>query len=234
MSSQQPLVVVSGATGVQGGSVVNALLASGKHRVRALTRRPESDQAKALAAKGADVFKADLSNREDVKNALNGADIAFIATNFWDPSIFPNNMAGEERQGKMIADVAKEVGLNWLFYSSLPDTPNYKIVQFYGKNRVEKYISTLGILNVTIVYVGFYASNLGQLYPVVTKDDGTSDFIIPMVKEDTPIEIIDAETDTGAIVAKVIEEGPEKWNGKKIPVVSERISFGKIAEILTK
>ncbi|CAG8561360.1 4371_t:CDS:2, partial [Racocetra fulgida] len=141
----------------------NALLATGKHRVRALTRRPESDQAKALAAKGAEVFKADLSNREDVKNALNGADIAFIVTNFFDPSIFPNNIAKEERQ-----------------------------------------------------------------------DDGTSEFIIPIVKEDTTIEIIDAETDTGAIVAKVIEEGPEKWNGKKIPFASERISFGKIAEILTK
>ncbi|CAG8520591.1 12865_t:CDS:2, partial [Racocetra fulgida] len=63
MSSQKPLVVV----------------------IRALTRNPESDKAKALVAKGVEAIKADLSNREDVKNVLNGADIAFIVTNFFDP-----------------------------------------------------------------------------------------------------------------------------------------------------
>ncbi|CAG8561363.1 4372_t:CDS:2 [Racocetra fulgida] len=179
MSSQKPLVVVSGAT------------------VRALTRKPDSDKAKALAAKGVEVFRADLSIKEDVKNALNGADIAFIVTSFWDPSIYPNNMAEEERQGKMIADVAQEVGLNWLLYSA-------------------------------------YTSNFGTFFPIITKDDGTSEFVVPMVKEDTTIEIVDAEADTGPIVVKVIEEGPEKWNGRRVPIASESISFGKIAEILTK
>ncbi|CAG8448043.1 10643_t:CDS:2 [Dentiscutata heterogama] len=210
MSSQKPLVVVSGATGAQGGSVVNSLLATGKYRIRALTRKPESDKAKALVAKGVEVFKADLAVKEDVKNALNGADIAFIVTNFWDSSIYPNNTAEEERQGKMIADVAKEVGLNWLIYR------------------------TLGIPNSTFIYVGVYASNFGTFFPIITKDDGTSEFVVPLVKENTTFEIVDAEADTGPVVAKVIEEGPKKWNGKKVPVASERISFGKIAEILTK
>ncbi|CAG8713192.1 22302_t:CDS:2 [Dentiscutata erythropus] len=187
MSSQKPLVVVSGATGAQGGSVVNSLLAAGKYKIRALTRRPESDKAKALAAKGVEVFKADLAIKEDVKNALN-----------------------EERQGKMIADVAKEVGLNWLIYR------------------------TLGIPKTTFIYVAVYASNFGTFFPIITKDDGTSEFVVPLVKEDTTIEIVDAEADTGPVVAKVIEEGPEKWNGKKVPVASERISFGKIAEVMTK
>ncbi|RIB25718.1 hypothetical protein C2G38_2165233 [Gigaspora rosea] len=238
MSTQKPLVVVSGATGSQGGSVVKSLIATGKYRIRAITRKPESDQAKALAAKGVEVFKADLAIKEDVKKALSGADIAFIVTNFWDPSIYPNNMAEEEKQGKMIADVAKEVGLKWLLYSSLPETLDggldYKVVHFYGKNRVEKYIRTLGIPNVTFIYVSAYVSNFGTFFPIINKDDGTSEFVVPLVKEDTVIEICDAETDTGPVVAKVIEEGPKKWNGKKVPVASESISFGKIAEIMTK
>ncbi|KAF0520943.1 NADP-binding protein [Gigaspora margarita] len=240
MSSQKPLVVVSGATGAQGGSVVNSLLATGKYRVRALTRNLESDKAKTLATKGAEVYKCDLSIKEDVKNALNGSDIAFINTNTWDPATYPNNPTEEERQGKMIADVAKEIGLNWLIYSSLPETlegfegSNYNIIAFYGKNRVEKYIRALGIPNATFIYIGFYASNIGTIYPIITKNDGTSEFVIPVVKEDTTIEIVDVETDTGPVVAKVIEEGPEKWNGKKVPVASEYISFGKIAETMTK
>ncbi|CAG8854105.1 35672_t:CDS:2, partial [Gigaspora margarita] len=147
------------------GSVVKSLIAAGKYRIRAITRKPESDQAKALAAKGVEVFKADLAIKEDVKKAL------------------------KERQGKMIADVAKEVGLKWLLYSSLPETLdgdlNYKVVHFYG------------IPNVTFIYVSVYASNFGPFFPIINKDDGTSEFVIPLVKEDTVVEICDAETDTG-------------------------------------
>ncbi|CAG8839215.1 8014_t:CDS:2, partial [Gigaspora margarita] len=113
---------------------------------------------------------------------------------------------------------------------SLPETlegfegSNYNIIAFYA----------LGIPNATFIYIGFYASNIGTIYPIITKNDGTSEFVIPVVKEDTTIEIVDVETDTGPVVAKVIEEGPGKWNGKKVPVASEYISFGKIAETMTK
>ncbi|CAB4396346.1 unnamed protein product [Rhizophagus irregularis] len=107
----------------QGGSVVNALLATGHYKIRALTRNPNSDKAKALKAKGVDeVVKCDLSNKEDIKNALSGADIAWIVTNYWDPLIIGVNPGEEERQGKLIADAAKEVGFNWLIYSFLPDS----------------------------------------------------------------------------------------------------------------
>ena len=71
----------------QGGFVANSLLATGNFRVRALTRKVDSDKAKALASKGAEVVKCDLAVKEDVKNALKGADIAWIVTNFWDPTI---------------------------------------------------------------------------------------------------------------------------------------------------
>ena len=75
--------------GAQGGSVVNSLLATGHYRIRGLTRNPNSNKAKALAAKGVEVVKCDLAVKEDVKKALKDADIAWIVTNFWDPvSIF--------------------------------------------------------------------------------------------------------------------------------------------------
>jgi uncharacterized protein YbjT (DUF2867 family) len=80
------LLTPSKKLGSQGGSVVNALLATGLYKIRALTRNPNSDKAKALKAKGVDeVVKCDLSNKEDIKNALSGADIAWIVTNYWDP-----------------------------------------------------------------------------------------------------------------------------------------------------
>jgi hypothetical protein len=68
--------------GAQGGSVVNSLLATGHYKIRGLTRKPDSDKAKALASKGVEVVKCDLSVKEDVKKALKDADIAWIVSNF--------------------------------------------------------------------------------------------------------------------------------------------------------
>jgi uncharacterized protein YbjT (DUF2867 family) len=233
------LVVVSGSTGAQGGSVVNSLLATGHYRIRGLTRKPDSDKAKALAAKGVEVFKCDLSVKEDVKKALKDADIAWIVTNFWDQTIVGTDVKEEERQGKMIADVAKETGLNWLIYSSLPDTTaesdgKYsEVYHFAGKNRVEQYIRKLGIPNVTFVYLSFYAQNIGTFAPLVSKG-GEIEVAIPYLEENDTLPIVDAGGDTGPIVAKIIEEGSSKWNGKKVPVAAEYISAKKIVDTLTK
>ena len=42
----------------------------------------DSGKAKALASKGVEVVKCDLSVKEDVKKALKDADIAWIVSNF--------------------------------------------------------------------------------------------------------------------------------------------------------
>uniref|UniRef100_A0A1D1YNG0 NmrA-like family domain-containing protein 1 n=1 Tax=Anthurium amnicola TaxID=1678845 RepID=A0A1D1YNG0_9ARAE len=238
--SQKPLIVVSGATGAQGGSVVNSLLATGRYKIRALTRNPNSDKAKALLSKGVDeVVKCDFSVKEDVKKALSGADIAWIVTNYWDPSIVGNNPPEEERQSKLIADVAKEVGLNWLIYSSLPDTTvesdgKYpEVIHFSGKNHAEQYMRTLGIPNTTFFYIGFYYQNIGTFAPLVEKDNEV-ELLFPYLEENDLISMIDIDSDTGPIVAKVIEEGPDKWNGKKVPVASEYYTVKHLVNSLTK
>jgi uncharacterized protein YbjT (DUF2867 family) len=237
--SQKPLVVVSGATGVQGGSIINSLLATGHYKIRGLTRNPDSDKAKALSAKGVEVVKCDLSAKDDVKKALKDADIAWIVTNFWDPSIIGTDVGEEERQGKMIADVAKETGLNWLIYSSTPDTitesgGKIQTVHFAGKNRVEQYIRTLGIPNATFIYLGFYFQNVGNFVPLVPKENGEVEVVLPYLEENNALPMVDAENDTGPIVVKIIEDGPSKWNGKKVPVAAEYITMKQIADTLSK
>ncbi|GBB87724.1 hypothetical protein RclHR1_01420027 [Rhizophagus clarus] len=240
MSQNKKLIVVSGSTGAQGGSVVDALLATGHYKIRGLTRKPDSDKAKTLKSKGVEVFKCDLSKKDEVKKALKGADIVWVVTNFWDPSIVGQDVKEEERQGKMIADVAKEEGVNWLIYSSLPDTTaesegKYsEIVHFAGKNNVEQYIRKLGIPNVTFIYLGFYCQNVGVFVPTRQKESGEVEILVPHLEEDDKLPVIDAEKDTGPIVAKIIEEGPEKWNGKKVPVAAEYVTLKSIAESLTK
>ena len=66
-----PIITVIGATGVQGGSVVDAVLKSGLYQVRAITRNINSDKAKALAARdGVEVTTADLNDEESLIKAF--------------------------------------------------------------------------------------------------------------------------------------------------------------------
>ena len=74
MSASKTIAVV-GATGAQGGGLARAILAdpNGGFRVRALTRKPGSDAARALADRGADIVQADLDDIESLKGAFDGA-----------------------------------------------------------------------------------------------------------------------------------------------------------------
>src|SRR5438309_11846559 len=87
-------ILVTGATGHQGGAVARELLAR-QHTVRAMTRKPDSDAAQALARQGAEVVKGDLNDAESLRRALQGAWGAFAVQNTWEAGV-----EGEEAQGK--------------------------------------------------------------------------------------------------------------------------------------
>ena len=103
----QNIICVLGATGAQGGGAARALLRNGVYTVRAVTRNPDSEKAKALKELGADVVKADLNDVESLKKAFDGCYGAFVVSNFWekmDPEL-------EKTQLKNAADAAKAAGL---------------------------------------------------------------------------------------------------------------------------
>jgi uncharacterized protein YbjT (DUF2867 family) len=236
--SSKPLVAVIGSTGNQGLSVAKSLLATGKYRVRGLTRNVDSATSKSLIAQGAEMVKANLNNHDEIKRAFQGANIVFAVTNFWDPEIVGGDQTLEVRQGKLIADVAKETGVEWLFWSSLPDTNAGSngalkhVLHFDGKNQVEQYIRKLGI-PATFIYVGFYMTNFDGFFPKVTNPDGSQEIAMPFVTENTPIPLVDPPKDVGPIVAAILEDR-EQWRGKAVPVAGERITFGEAAKIISE
>ena len=70
MNPQQELtVVVTGSTGKQGGAVARGLLERG-HKVRAVTRDPNSSKAKSLANAGATLVAASLEDTAAITKAL--------------------------------------------------------------------------------------------------------------------------------------------------------------------
>lgn len=78
-SPTAPLIVVFGATGTQGGSVIDHLVSSAQpYRIRAVTRDPAKPSGKKLEDKGCQVVKAEMGNAEEVKNAIEGSEIVFV------------------------------------------------------------------------------------------------------------------------------------------------------------
>lgn len=230
-------VLVLGATGVQGGSVIKSLLESDKYYVYGTTRNVNSELSMLLQQKGVKIIKCDLSKKEDIENAFENIDIVFAVTNFWDSEIFGKNHSEEERQGKIIADIAKHKNIRWLIWSSLPNVikeSNGKlseVTHFDGKNNVEQYIKQLGI-PATFVYLSVYYSVIGSFFKVYEESDGTI-LPIPYYNENTEVEFVDAEDTTGPVVLHIIEN-KEKYLYNIVPISCQRLTFNEIAEIYGK
>src|SRR5512140_3741609 len=107
--AEKKVIAVTGATGTQGGGLAKAILddRNGGFAVRALTRHPDSEKARALAARGADVAPADLDDEASLAAAFAGAHGAFCVTNFWE-----HFSAGRElQQARNLAQAAARAGL---------------------------------------------------------------------------------------------------------------------------
>jgi uncharacterized protein YbjT (DUF2867 family) len=118
--SDKKIIAVVGATGAQGGGLVRAILADpdGGFRVRAVTRKPDSPAAQALAAAGAEVVAGDSDRPDGLDAAFHGAHGAFCVTNFWEHF-------SAEREGVQAANMARatrRARVKHVVWSTLEDT----------------------------------------------------------------------------------------------------------------
>lgn len=149
------VVVISGATGQQGGATARALAGKG-FSIRALTRNPGGDAAKALAAQGVEVVKADLDDEASLREALKGAWGAYAVQNTWTAGV-----EGEEAQGHRFATIAKQAGVEHYVYASVASADRLTgIPHFDNKARVEDTIRGLNFPSYSIVRPVFFMENL--------------------------------------------------------------------------
>ncbi len=146
------LISVLGGTGLQGGGVVDALLAEGKSKVRVASRNPASERARALSARGVEVVKADLTDPAQPGGCIRGRARRFVVTNFRDPGVG----ARETEIGTAAVKAARRAGVEHLIWSTLPDVEGLtggrlKVVHFTGKARVDAEVRSAGFARHTFV-----------------------------------------------------------------------------------
>src|SRR5271156_3397216 len=148
-------ILVTGVTGNQGGAVAQARRGSGFHR-RGLTRKPASERAVALARHGVDIVKGDLDDEATLRRALAGAWGVFGVQDAGEAGV-----EREEAQGKRLATLAREAGVEHYVYTSVGSADKQTgIPHFDNKWRIEESVRGLGFPSHVILRPVFFMENL--------------------------------------------------------------------------
>lgn len=221
----EPIISVIGGTGVQGGGVVDALLAASKFRVRVASRNPSSEAAKALTARGVEVVKADLLKPSSLETFYDGAHGAFVVTNFWELG----QGEREEEIGAGAVKAARSAGVKHLIWSTLPDVEKvsggrFKVNHFTEKGHVDAVVRSAGFERHTFVEAPFYFQNLQKALAPQPLPDGGRGWAVPM---DPAARVIHAGdiTELGRAVAAAFDAGDKLANGSYLAVCGGRYSW---------
>ena len=221
--SDSKLVLVTGATGNQGGAVVQALLSQG-HRVRALTRNASSPAAKRLNQQGVEIAVGDFTDQDSLVRATRGVDAVYTMT-----TPFEQGVEVETAQGIAITDAAKTTGVGHLVYSSVASADQATgIPHFDSKYEVEKHIVSSGV-PYTIIAPVFFMENLLLPWTLPGLREGKLAQAMPGTR---PLQQISV-TDIGAFAAAVIERGNTVF-GQRYDIAGDELTGDEAVTILSK
>jgi uncharacterized protein YbjT (DUF2867 family) len=215
------LILVSGVTGQQGGAVARELLKRG-YPVRGLTRNPNSDRAKEMAALGVELVKGDFDDSASLDAALAGVYGAFSMQNWREAG--PD---GEIRQGKAFADAAKRTGVKHFVYSSVA-TAGKKVglAPFDSKYEIEQHIREIG-LPYTVIRPTSFMTNFYRYRDNILA--GTYRSPMPPDKKSQYIAV----SDIGKFAAEAFDN-PDKWLGRAIVIAGDEKTNAEVAEIFSR
>jgi uncharacterized protein YbjT (DUF2867 family) len=237
------VITIVGATGAQGGGLARAILddPQGGFSIRALTRHPDNEKARALAARGAEIVAADTDNEESVARAFAGAYGAFCLTNFWEHA----SPERELLQAKHMARAAKRAGLRHVIWSTLEDTRKrvplsdnrmptlmgkYKVPHFDAKGEADEYFREAGVPT-TFLVTSFYWDNMIGFGSGPQKGpDGRYAITFPMGDKALPAIAVE---DIGKCAYGIFKRGPE-FIGRTVGIAGEHLTGSQMAAALSK
>lgn len=219
MSQANRTVLVTGATGKQGGALIDNL--AGKDwNLRAMTRHPEGDAARNLRARGIDIVSGDLDDPDSLTQALQGAWGVFGVQNTWEAGV-----EREEEQGKRLATLAKQAGVQHYVYASVGSAHRKTgIPHFDNKARVEETVRSLRFPSYVICRPVFFMENLTSPWFL------NGDAIYSALEPSTVLQMI-AVADIGKYAAAAFTEA-DKLNGRELDIAGDARTMPDTADVL--
>jgi uncharacterized protein YbjT (DUF2867 family) len=248
------VLAIFGATGQQGGSIVDFVLndpqLSQEYTIRAITRDPSSPSAQSLKTKKVNiqVVRGDVTDPSSLTTALKDAHTIFALTA---PSFGggPHSRAQEFATGKNIADAAVANGTSYIILSTLPNVTALsnnkytKVTSFDAKADVEAYIKTLPLRSAFFA-PGSFMQNFQSIMaprPTTTTTENTpatqpgdSEFVVARpVSPETKLPLIDTVGDTGKFVGAILAD-PDKYEGKTFCAATKLYSLAEMCRIMSE
>ena len=225
--TKKKMILVTGATGAQGGSVARALLNSSDFAVRILTRRPSSPEALGLQQLGAEVAVGDMQDSESLEAAMDGCYGVFGVTNYWE------HFSREYTLGMNLIEAVAVSGISHFVLHTLPDYKTISggelAVPHYDIKASLKAFSLDLRLPATFVQLGFYYENFLNLFSPRQDQFGTFQFGFP--QGHTKLAMVSVE-DVGPIVATIFAR-PDIYIGRTITAVGADDTCDVYAQTMT-
>lgn len=223
MTNSDKIILITGATGRQGGAVIRHMLPKG-WKLRALTRNPGGSVAQKLAAQGIEVVQGNLEDSTSTEQAARGVYGIFSVQDFWSVGA-----TREVQQGKNLAAAAKKTGVSHFVYSSVGGAErNSGIDHWETKWQVEQYIRQLGI-PATILRPAAFMENyyIDQVEIGILKRK-----LRDPIRADQPYQTI-ATDDIGAFAALAFER-PKQMIGEEIELAGSELTNIQAAEVFSR
>lgn len=222
MSEQsKKTVLVTGATGQQGGATARHLLSKG-FKVKALTRNPDNEKAKALAALGAEIVQGNFDDSASIARAIEGAWGVFAVQNTWEAGV-----EQEEVQGKQVAKLARDAGVGHYVYTSVGSAHlKTGIPHFDNKGRVEERVRELAFPSYTILRPAFFMENMFSPWFL------HGDKVVVAMKPTTTLQMIAAD-DIGKYGALAFERA-EELNRVELDIAGDALTIPAATAVMSE
>ncbi|KAL3465060.1 hypothetical protein BJX64DRAFT_285925 [Aspergillus heterothallicus] len=230
-------IFVCGATGTQGGALINNILKTPSVKAHAIARDPSSPKSQLLKTAGVSLFPGDFNDAASLRTAMQNCTALFI-------NLMPSlaDLTQELAQAERLLAIAKEVGVQHVVYSSGFSVDHPEQRKYYNpdgfvtkllfsKQRVEGAVRDAGFKYYTIIRPGNFMTNMlaphvNVMYAGLVENAEittafTPDMVLPMVDPD----------DIGKFALAAFKE-PERFNGQEFEIASELMRFDDVVRAL--
>lgn len=214
------IILVTGATGTQGGAVASELLERG-YAVRALTRNPDKPAARALAAAGAEVVRGDFEDPKSLLAAMRGAYGVFAVTDYWE-----HGGAKEAEHGRALVYAAEDSGIAHFVFSSVAGADaDTGLAHFETKLAIEQMLNESALAYTVLRPVEFMDNWRNRL-------DTLRAGIFPDPRDSADMHQWIAASDIGFFVGEAFDH-PDDWMGRTEEIAGDEMSIGELLAVMT-